>query len=103
MATKLQSGRSDADLGELVGECKYQIRRYIRLTELVPEILQMVDDRQIALRPAAEIFFLSEEQQYTLLEAMQYSDATPSLARAIKMKKFDQDGKLTDEVIQSIM
>ena len=67
------------------------------------EILQMVDDRQIAFRPAVEISYLSEEQQYTLLEAMQYNDATPSLAQAIKMKKFMQDGKLTDEVIQSIM
>ena len=80
-----------------------QVRRYIRLTELVPEILQMVDDRQIAFRPAVEISYLTEEQQYTLLEAMSYNDATPSLAQAIKMKKFNQDGKLTDEVIQSIM
>lgn len=103
VATKLQGGRSDTELGELVGESKDQIRRYIRLTELVPEILQMVDDRQIAFRPAVEISYLSEEQQYTLLEAMQYNDATPSLAQAIKMKKFNQDGKLTDEVIQSIM
>ena len=103
MATKLQKGRSDVELGELVGESKDQIRRYIRLTELVPEILQMVDDRRIAFRPAVEISYLSEEQQYTLLEAMEYSDATPSLAQAIKMKKFMQDGKLTNEVIQSIM
>ena len=80
-----------------------QVRRYIRLTELVPEILQMVDERQIAFRPAVEISYLSEEQQYTLLEAMGYNDATPSLAQAIKMKKFMQEGKLTDEVIQSIM
>ena len=57
----------------------------------------MVDDRQIAFRPAVEISYLSEEQQYTLLEAMQYNDATPSLAQAIKMKKFMQDGKLTDD------
>ena len=63
----------------------------------------MVDERQIAFRPAVEISYLSEEQQYTLLEAMEYNDATPSLAQAIKMKKFMQDGKLTDEVIQSIM
>ena len=103
VATKLQSGRSDKELGELVGESKDQIRRYIRLTELVPEILQMVDERQIAFRPAVEISYLSEEQQYTLLEAMGYNDATPSLAQAIKMKKFMQEGKLTDGVIQSIM
>ena len=103
LATNLSKGRSDVELGELVGESKDQIRRYIRLTELVPEILQMVDDRQIAFRPAVEISYLTEEQQYTLLEAMSYNDATPSLAQAIKMKKFMQDGKLTDEVIQSIM
>ena len=103
MATNLSKGRSDVELGELVGESKYQIRRYIRLTELVPEILQMVDERQIAFRPAVEISYLSEEQQYTLLEAMEYNDATPSLAQAIKMKKYMQEGKLTDGVISSIM
>ena len=59
----------------------------------------MVDEKQIAFRPAVEISYLAEEQQYTLLEAMSYNDATPSLAQAIKMKKFNQDGKLTDEVI----
>ena len=95
--------RSDAELAAKVGESRNQIQRYIRLTELVPEILQMVDERQMAFRPAVEISYLSEEQQYTLLEAMEYNDATPSLAQAIKMKKFMQDGKLTDEVIQSIM
>ena len=94
---------SSDELAEKVGESKNQIFRYIRLTELVPEILQMVDERQIAFRPAVEISYLTEEQQYTLLEAMEYNDATPSLAQAIKMKKFNQDGKLTSEVIQSIM
>ncbi|MEY8482979.1 ParB/RepB/Spo0J family partition protein [Lachnospiraceae bacterium 48-21] len=103
VATNLSKGRSDKELGELVGESKDQIRRFIRLTELVPEILEMVDERQIAFRPAVEISYLSEEQQYSLLEAMGYNDATPSLAQAIKMKKFMQEGKLTDEVIQSIM
>ena len=103
LATNLSKGRSDVELGELVGESKDQIRRFIRLTELVPEILQMVDERQIAFRPAVEISYLTEEQQYTLLEAMSYNDATPSLAQAIKMKKFMQEGKLTGEVIQSIM
>ena len=94
---------SSDELAEKVGESKNQIFRYIRLTELVPEILQMVDERQIAFRPAVEISYLTEEQQYTLLEAMEYNDATPSLAQAIKMKKFNQDGKLTSEVIQSII
>ena len=103
MGNKLQGKKSSDELAEKVGESKNQIFRYIRLTELVPEILQMVDDRQIAFRPAVEISYLTEEQQYTLLEAMSYNDATPSLAQAIKMKKFNQDGKLTNEVIQSIM
>ena len=103
VGNKLQGVKSSDELAEKVGESKNQIFRYIRLTELVPEILQMVDERQIAFRPAVEISYLSEEQQYTLLEAMGYNDATPSLAQAIKMKKFMQDGKLTDEVIQSIM
>ena len=90
-------------IAEKSGDSHEQVRRFIRLTELVPEILQMVDERQIAFRPAVEISYLAKEQQYTLLEAMGYNDATPSLAQAIKMKKFSQDGKLTDEVIQSIM
>jgi len=94
---------SASEVSKEVGDSERQIFRYIRLTELVPEILQMVDDRQIAFRPAVEISYLSEEQQYTLLEAMSYNDATPSLAQAIKMKKFMQEGKLTDEVISSIM
>ena len=103
VAQKSENKTSREKLGELVGESQDQVRRFIRLTELVPEILQMVDERQIAFRPAVELSYLTEGQQYTLLEAMEYSDATPSLAQAIKMKKFMQDGKLTDEVIQSIM
>lgn len=100
MGNKLTSA---SEVAKDVGDSERQIFRFIRLTELVPEILQMVDERQIAFRPAVEISYLAEEQQYTLLEAMSYNDATPSLAQAIKMKKFNQDGKLTDEVIQSIM
>ena len=103
MDNKLKGTTSAQRISEKSGDSQPQIYRYIRLTELVPEILQMVDDRQIAFRPAVEISYLPEEQQYTLLEAMEYSDATPSLAQAIKMKKFMQDDKLTDEVIQSIM
>ena len=99
----VSKSRSNEELADKVGESREQIRRFIRLTELVPEILQMVDERQIAFRPAVEISYLTEEQQYTLLEAMEYNDATPSLAQAIKMKKYNQDGKLTSEVIQSIM
>ena len=100
---KLKGTTSAQQVSKNSGDSQPQIYRFIRLTELVPEILQMVDEKQIAFRPAVEISYLAEEQQYTLLEAMSYNDATPSLAQAIKMKKFNQDGKLTDEVIQSIM
>jgi len=100
---KLVGKTSRQLLSEKTGESQDKIRAYIRLTELVPEILQMVDERQIAFRPAVEISYLTEEQQYSLLEAIGYNDATPSLAQAIKLKKFSQDGKLTNEVIQSIM
>ena len=90
-------------LAENVGESHEQIRRYIRLTELVPEILQMVDEYRIAFRPAVELSYLTDEQQYSLLNAMSYFDATPSLAQATKMKKFSQEGKLSEDVISSIM
>lgn len=80
-----------------------QIQRYIRLTELIPPVLQMVDDGKIAFRPAVELSYLSKEQQQSLLETMECEDCTPSLAQAIKMKEFSKDGKLTDEVILSIM
>ena len=100
---KLKGTTSAQQVSKNSGDSQPQIYRFIRLTELVPEILQMVDERQIAFRPAVEISYLTEEQQYTLLEAMGYNDATPSLAQAIKMKKYNQDGKLTSEVIQSIM
>ena len=92
MGNNLEFATSSDELADKVGESKNQIFRFIRLTELVPEILQMVDERQIAFRPAVEISYLTEEQQYTLLEAMSYNDATPSLAQAIKMKKFMQEG-----------
>lgn len=100
---KFSGFRSNKELSEQVSDSTTQIKRYIRLTYLVPEILQMVDERRIAFRPAVELSYLTDEQQYALLEAMEYQDATPSLAQAIKMKKFQQDGKLTAEVIQSIM
>lgn len=80
-----------------------QIQRYIRLTELIPPVLQMVDDGKIAFRPAVELSYLSKEQQKSLYNTMEREDCTPSLAQAIKMKEFCKDGKLTDEVILSIM
>ena len=80
-----------------------QIQRYIRLTELIPELLQLVDESRIAFRPAVELSYLKKEEQASLLEEISYTDATPSLAQAIKMKKFSNEGKLSHEVIESIM
>ena len=74
-------------IGEETGESGRQIQRYIRLTELIPEILNMVDEKKIAFRPAVEISYLKEDEQYTLLDAMQFNDCTPSLAQAISLKK----------------
>ena len=80
-----------------------QIQRYIRLTELIPTVLDMVDSGKIAFRPAVELSYLSKEQQQSLYDTMECEDCTPSLAQAIKMKEFSRDGKLTEAVILSIM
>jgi len=85
------------------GDSREQVRRFIRLTELIPPVLQMVDDGKIAFRPAVELSYLFKEQQKSLYNTMEREDCTPSLAQAIKMKEFSKDGKLTDEVILSIM
>ena len=80
-----------------------QIQRYIRLTNLIPEILDMVDDGRIAFRPAVELSYLTEQEQSALYDTMGREDCTPSLAQAIKMKAFSRDGKLSEAVIRSIM
>lgn len=103
VATNFTRGRSDKELAELVGEGKDNIRRYIRLTYLLPEILDMVDDGKIALRPAVELSYLAEKEQHFLLDTMFSEDCTPSHAQAIKMRKFSQEGKLNPDVILSIM
>lgn len=90
-------------LGEEVGESARQIQRYIRLTELIPEILQMVDDKKVAFRPAVELSYLSEENQYVLLNIMEFNECTPSLAQAIRLKKLEQEGNLTEEKLETIM
>lgn len=100
---KLKGSRSNEELAANSPDSRSQIQRYIRLTELIPSVLQMVDDGKIAFRPAVELSYLSKEQQQTLLETMECEDCTPSLAQAIKMKEFSKDGKLTGEVILSIM
>ena len=90
-------------IADSTNESARQISRYIRLTNLIPDILEMVDEGRIAFRPAVELSYLSEAEQAYLLEEMTYNDATPSLAQAIKMHSFAKDGKLSSEVIESIM
>ena len=98
---KLKKSR-DA-LAEQVGEGREQIRRYIRLTELIAPILEMVDDGKIALRPAVEISYLPEELQYELFGSMEQEDCTPSHAQAVRMRKLLDEGKLTAESIYAIL
>jgi ParB family chromosome partitioning protein len=90
-------------IGELAGDSHEQVRRYIRLTELIPEILQMVDEGKMAFRPAVEISYLSEEEQHNLLDAIEREQATPSLAQAIKLKELSQSDGLSNDAILSIM
>lgn len=90
-------------IGESTGESGRQIQRYIRLTELIPPILQMVDEGKIAFRPAVEISYLKKPEQASLVDTMQCEDCTPSLAQSIKMKQFSQEGRLNEDVILSIM
>jgi len=94
---------SHEKMAEESGESKTQIFRFIRLNELEPDILQMVDDGKIAIRPAVELSYLTHEQQNALYETMGSEDCTPSHAQAIKMREFAQDGKLNESVILSIM
>ena len=88
---------------EETGDGQAQVYRYIRLAELIPELLDLVDEGRIAFRPVVELSYLQKEEQNALLEQIAYADATPSLAQAIKLKRFSQDGKLNNEVIESIM
>ena len=98
------SGKKSRDiLAEQVGQSRNQIQRYIRLTELIPPLLDMVDEKKIAFNPAYELSFLKPEEQKMLIETMDYEQATPSLSQAQRMKKFSQDGKLTEDVMLAIM
>ena len=99
----LKGTRSNEELAASSPDSRSQIQRYIRLTELIPPVLDMVDSGKIAFRPAVELSYLSKEQQQSLYDTMECEDCTPSLAQAIKMKEFSRDGKLTEEVILSIM
>ena len=98
-----QKSTSREELGKLVGESQDQVRRYIRLTNLIPGLLELVDEGRIALRPAVEISYLTVNEQKDLLETIEYEDATPSLAQAIKMREFSANGRLSEDVILSIL
>ena len=97
------SGRSREIIAMESPDSNTQIQRYIRLTNLIPPLLDIVDEGKIAMRPAVELSYLKKEEQEYLLDAMAFADATPSHAQAIKMRNFSKEGKLTPEVIDSIM
>ena len=95
--------RTNEILAQEAGESRETIRRYIRLTELIPEILEMVDDKKIAMRPAVELSYLPKEEQEILYDTMESEDCTPSHAQAIKIRKFSEEGRLNEDVLLSIM
>lgn len=90
-------------MAEQAGESQRQVQRYIRLTELIPPLLDMVDEKKIAFNPAYELSFLTKEEQAQLVETMDYEQATPSLSQAQRMKKLSQEGKLTEDTMLAIM
>lgn len=100
---KLDDRRTGEIIGEAGGDSERQVQRYIRLTALEPELLQMVDEGKIAMRPAVELSYLNDIEQKDLIAALDEADATPSHAQAIKLRNFSKEGKLTPEVIESIM
>ena len=99
----VSKSRSNEMLGEVGGESREQVRRYIRLTHLIPPLLDLVDAGKIAFRPAVELSYLTEEEQNSLLDSINSEQSTPSLAQALKMKEFSQNGRLNADVILSIM
>ena len=103
VGNKLEGKKSSEILAEQVGQSKNQIFRYIRLTELMPELLDMVDEKKIALNPAYELSFLKKEEQVDLLDAMDSEQATPSLSQAQRLKKYSQEGHLTLDMMRVIM
>ena len=103
LATNSLQGRSDVELAEQVGESKDQIRRFIRLTNLVPELLDLVDEGKIKMRPAVELSYLDEDSQRAVVDEIDLNQCTPSHDQTIRMRKFFTDGKLTPEVVSAIM
>ena len=102
-STQVAQKLSVQQVGDEAGVSKDTVRRFIRLTELIPELLDMVDQKQIAFNPAVELSFLKPEEQKQLLEAMDYAHATPSLSQAQRLKKYSQEGKCTLEVMCTVM
>lgn len=100
---KLEGKKSRDILAEESGDSREQIRRYIRLTNLISPLLKLVDEKQIAMRPAVELSYLSEDAQKWVFEAIEYTDATPSHAQTLRMRKFAEQGKLSKDVIDVIM
>lgn len=98
-----QGKRSTEIVADGTGESYKQVQRYIRLTELIPELLDMVDERKLAFNPAVEVSYLRRDEQRMLLEAMDAEQTTPSLSQAQRLKKFSQEGKLTEEAMSAIM
>ena len=103
LGNKSAGKKSSELLAEQVGQSKNQIFRYIRLTELIPELLDMVDEKKIAFNPAVELSYLKKEEQKDFLEAMDYAQATPSLSQAQRLKKFSQEGKCSLDAMCAIM
>ena len=103
VGNKLEGKKSSEILAEQVGQSKNQIFRYIRLTELIPELMDMVDEKKVALNPAYELSFLKKEEQVDLLDAMDSEQATPSLSQAQRLKKYSQEGHLTLDMMRVIM
>lgn len=103
LGRKLMNKETAQIIGEENGDSQTQVRRYIRLTYLVPELLEMVDEGKIKMRPAVEISYLDEDAQRDLVDAIDLEECTPSHAQTIKMRKFFEDGKLSTDVITSIM
>ena len=103
VVSDLNGLRTNEALGKEVGESRETIRRYIRLTELIPEILEMVDDKKISMRPAVELSYLPKVEQEILYDIMESEACTPSHAQAIKIRKFSAEGRLNEDVLLSIM
>ena len=103
VVSDLNGLRTNEALGKEVGESRETIRRYIRLTELIPEILEMVDEKKIAMRPAVELSYLTKEEQEILYDTMESEACTPSHAQAIQIRKFSAEGRLNEDVLLSIM